>query len=120
MERPIITTLLDLLQALYVDNCHGRKTAAYVVSYQQGEAEVREHFDDGRGHSGAFTCDTAPLDWTVFTEARDARYITGVLEPGYVSTTKFKLSEQGQQRLFRILEEAAVAHIAAAAESGAE
>lgn len=120
MERPIITTLLDLLHALHINIFHGRKTDAYVVSYRQGAAEVREHFDDGKGHSGAFTCDMTPLDWTVFTEARDARYITGVLEPGRVSTTKFKLSEQGERELSRLLEEAAATHIAAAAESGAE
>ncbi len=120
MEMPTITTLLDLLHALHIDIFHGRKTAAYVVSYRQGEAEVREHFDDGKGHSGAFTCDTSPLDWTVFAEAKDARYITGVLEPGRVSTTKFKLSEQGERELSRLIEEAAVAHIAGAAESTAE
>lgn len=103
-QNPPITTLLDLLEILYIDPLFGdyRKTGARVHYWMPGEPEVREYFDDGHGHSGAFSQETIPLDRMVFREALEKEYIAGVLKPGYVSTTEFKLTNAGKKELFRL------------------
>lgn len=110
-EKPPITTMLDLLDLLYLDPLFGdyRKTGAQVQSFQPGEAEVRESFDDGNGHSGAFSASTTSLDWNVFQEALGERFITGILKPGYVSRSEFKITVHGREELFRLRKEAEVA-----------
>ena len=97
-----ITTMLVLLEALYIEPFNHRKTGALVKCYPQEEPEVLEHFDDGHGHSGALFSKTSPLDQEVFQEALVREYITGVLEPGRVSTTEFKLTESGIRELSRL------------------
>ncbi|MCR4276029.1 MAG: hypothetical protein NUV90_01460 [Candidatus Parcubacteria bacterium] len=97
-----ITTMLVLLEALYIGPFNYRKTGALVKCYPQEEPEVLEHFDDGRGHSGALSTKTCPLDREVFQEALVREYITGVLEPGYVSKTEFKITEFGIRELSRL------------------
>lgn len=95
-ERPPITTIEGLLEALVIEY-GSRKYAAKVHRFQSAKAEVVEYFDDGKGHSGAFTSDTTQLDLAVFQEAIDKRYITGKLEPGYVSKSDFRLTERGEE-----------------------
>lgn len=100
--NPSITTMLGLLEALYIGPFDYRKTRATVKCYPQEEPEVREHFDDGRGHSGALSTGTSPLDREVFEEALAREYITGVLEPGHVSKIVFKITEFGVRELSRL------------------
>ncbi len=114
-KNPPITTVRGLLEALYSDPLFGdhRKTGARVRCFQPGQPEIIEYYDDGRGHSGAFTSATTPLDREVFQEALHAGFISGVLEPGYVSTIEFEMTDQGKQELFRLWREAKAAEKAA-------
>lgn len=91
-----ITTIEELLEALAIEY-GSRKYAAEVRRFDPMKPQVIEYFDDGKGHSGAFSSQTSPLDLKVFQEALDKRYITGKLEPGYVSKIEFKLTELGEQ-----------------------
>ncbi len=115
-KNPPITTLLGLLEVLFIDQLFGdhRKTGARMKCFLPSPPEVVEYFDDGHGHSGAFSQGTIPLDQGVFDEALREGYIAGVLEPGYVSRTEFKLTDQGKRELLRLTREAMAAERAAA------
>lgn len=102
-ENPPIETMMGLLAALFVDAFGSRKVDARVKSYRKEEANVWEYFDSGKGHSGAFSDQRTPLKWGIFVEAQEAQYISGVLEPGYVSTTDFKLTDLGKKEFFSLL-----------------
>lgn len=90
-----ITTLGALMSAMTID-WGSRKTYAeihYVVHQGEVTCRVDEHFDDGKGHSGAFTSTRSDVDVLVFEEAKSKGFITGKLEPGYVSTREFVLTD---------------------------
>jgi hypothetical protein len=103
-EEPPITTMIGLLEALCMDVFSTRKTGARVKSYRSDIINVYEYFDSGRGHSGAFSQEITPLNREVFDKAKADRYISGVLEPGYVSDVEFELTELGRRELFRLWE----------------
>lgn len=97
-ENPPITSIERLLEVLYVEMWGTRKTSAIVRIRGNGkEVEVIENFDDGKGHSNAFTSEYHPLDWSVFEEAFHLRYISGLLRPGYISTSEFGITREGNQ-----------------------
>jgi hypothetical protein len=56
---------------------------------------LEEYYDDGRGHSGAFTTDFTPIIEPVFVEACAAGFISGKLMPGFVSKNHFCLTDLG-------------------------
>ncbi len=97
-DNPPITSLEQLLGVLYVEMWSTTKTSAVARIRGNGiEAEVIEYFDDGKGHSNAFTSEYHPLDWNVFEEALQMRYISGILKPGYVSKSEFIITREGVQ-----------------------
>lgn len=105
-ENPPITTMMALLEALYVESfCNNRKTMGLVRRYGPSELDVWQYFDDGKGHSGAFSATTASLDPSVFKEAQEKGFVTGVLKLGYVSTYEFKIAKEGEDELFRLFRE---------------
>lgn len=87
-----ITELGALMDAMVID-WNSIKTYVEVRLTSQDMCEVREHFDDGKGHSGAFTCNTTEVDPLIFLEAQSRGYITGKLMPGFVSKREFVLTE---------------------------
>ena len=95
-ENPVCSTMPELL-TLMTREWGSRKTGAVLHRYRFTPSTlfVREHFDDGKGHSGAFTSDDTPVTEEVFQKALDERYISGKLEPGYVSTCEFRITELG-------------------------
>ena len=105
-KRPPITTITELLESLYIEPMSRDRRYLARLQYLPPEIEVIEFYDDGGGHSNAFTQETTPVSKELFLEARQERYITGVLEPGYVSSWRFKLSETGREGLFALRKEA--------------
>lgn len=93
--KELIATIDDLLEALVIEY-GSRKYATLVQCLHKDSPEVIECFDDGKGHSGAFTRETTPLDPDVFEEALEKRYLSGKLKPGYVSKIEFNLTRIGR------------------------
>lgn len=96
-ENALCSTMPELL-ALMTREWGSRKTGAVLHRYRSTPSMlfVREHFDDGKGHSGAFSSEKTPITEEVFQRALDERYISGKLEPGYVSTCEFLITELGK------------------------
>jgi hypothetical protein len=93
-----ITTLGALLDAMWAE-MGSRKYAAKIHYFESiPECKAEEFFDDGKGHSGAFTSDIAEVEVAIFEEARTKGYVTGVLKPGYVSKTEFVLTDNERLR----------------------
>ncbi len=86
-----ITTIGALANALVIQ-WGSRKTHAEIFYAEDSSCTVREYFDDGKGHSDAFTTQYSNVDLSVFAEARSKRYVQGKLMPGYVSTIQFVLT----------------------------
>ena len=107
MGQKPITTMLELLAVLYTSPFNSNKTNA-VFHRRSGDGTdnfVREHFDDGKGHSGAFTNrDTQKIPDELFQEALREGFIKGVLEPGYVSEREFTLTDMGRMEYAHLLE----------------
>ncbi len=88
-----ITTLGALLNAMWTKDYWSRKTYAEVVYLPSNICRAREYFDDGKGHSGAFSCQISEVDTAVFEDAREKKYVTGRPEIGYISKTDFVLTD---------------------------
>lgn len=95
-----ITELGALLSALWRNQWGTKKTYAHIYRFLPDTCKVQEHFDDGKGHSGAFTSEITDVAIPVFQEAQQKGYITGKLELGYISTKEFVLTNDS-----RLLEE---------------
>ncbi len=95
-EKKVCSTMPELL-ALMTREYGSRKTGAVLHRYHSTPPLlfVREHFDDGKGHSGAFTSAETPITEEVFQKALEECYISGKLEPGYVSTCEFLVTDLG-------------------------
>lgn len=93
-----ITTLGALLDAMWVEMGSRKYAATITYSPSVPECKVEEYFDDGKGHSGAFTSNISAVDTAVFLEAKTKGYVTGKLEPGYVSEIRFVLTENESLR----------------------
>ena len=94
-----ITVLGALLDAMYVE-MGGRKYNAVTHYFESTrECKVEEFFDDGKGHSGAFTNNIADVELAVFEEARKKGFITGAPEPGHISKNEFVLTDNAMLRL---------------------
>lgn len=96
-QKPRIETLEKLLEIMCSSSGDSKRTRVYLVRYGELDVFVREHFDDGKGHSGAFWSENTPVAEAVFQEAKLYSCITGKLEPGYVSQNEFVLSEEGER-----------------------
>ncbi|HUQ30061.1 MAG TPA: hypothetical protein VM103_00905 [Candidatus Paceibacterota bacterium] len=88
-----MTGLLQLLTTVW----NSGKTGATLFRLSESETYVEEYFDDGKGHSGAFTHKTTSITPSLFDKARSQCYIKGKLEPGYVSTREFLITEEGKR-----------------------
>lgn len=106
--REPFTDLLDLLSHLIG---HDRQTGAVIEVFRPTDREpemkilLHEFFDDGKGHSGAFTDRLTPVDPELFSRVVQERYVTGVLKPGYVSDTEFVVTKYGREERWRLEEE---------------
>jgi hypothetical protein len=100
-----IKTMSEFLESMYVDSS-GRKYRAVVTYRKKEQPYITESFDDGKGHSGAFTSEVSLVDLSVFNEAFDKHYITGLVMPGYISQTEFKLTDWGTNALSELRKEA--------------
>ncbi len=105
-----VTTMLGLLGILYCDMFGHRKIGAVVNRSRllngPDKITVEEFFDDGKGHSGAFTSQSTSVEPGIFQEALSRRFITGLLKPGYVSDIEFEITDDGRHELFRLRIEA--------------
>lgn len=94
-----------LLTALYCGSYNSQKTRA-VLHWDRAIGDekwfVCEHFDDGKGHSGAFTSRDTSVANEVCEEAKKNHLIKGLLMPGYVSQYQFELSRYGLDEYFRL------------------
>lgn len=100
-EKGPISTMTGLLRAM-TREYGSRKTGAILHRLRSTPLEiyVEEFFDDGKGHSGAFSSEDTPVTEEVFQQAIRERYIGGKLEPGYVSQWEFVITEFGQQTYY--------------------
>lgn len=100
-EKGPIATMTALL--ILMANDYGtRKTSATLFRSRFPSAPakgitIKEYFDDGKGHSGAFTNRVTPVTLDVFEKACAEKYISGQLEPGYVSDWKFSITDLGRR-----------------------
>jgi len=105
-----ITTVRELLMRLYCEwMLDSNKTETAVFYYTKHPERHRsngiwleENFDDGRGHSGAFTTDYTPVTKEVFLEARAFGFIEGQIQPGRISEHCFRISELGEAEYNRL------------------
>jgi hypothetical protein len=105
-----IGTIPELLVGLYCEWMLGSdKTEAAVFYYTDhpenypcGGIYLEENFDDGKGHSGAFTTDHTPVAKEVFLEARALGFISGQVKPGRVSKHCFRISKLGENEYNRL------------------
>lgn len=91
-----ISTMMGLLRAMA--RAYGsRKTGALlrILRSTPPKVFVEEYFDDGKGHSGAFTSDCTDVVPKLFERALVERYVSGVLKPGYVSSCEFAITDFG-------------------------
>lgn len=100
-EKGPIATLTGLL-VLMGSEYGTRKTGATLLysrlnAATEDEIIIREYFDDGKGHPGAFTDQTTLITREVFERALENRYISGILKPGYVSNWEFSITDFGQR-----------------------
>lgn len=111
MKLEKITTLKEALIALAVDG-FDRKTRAILLRdrfYPKGtsllvtEYYIEEYFDDGRGHSNAFSSNRRRLSGKVALELLRGYYVEGLLKPGYTSDREYKLSRWGRDKLNNLL-----------------
>lgn len=109
-QKETIETLEKLLGILYPAWSNRGKTHADLVRYRQSEIFVREYFDDGKGHSGAFSSINTPVAEAVFEQAKTLGYIQGKLKPGYVSSGEFVLSKYGEEVSLKNFRKAQEAH----------
>ena len=104
-DRQPITTMLALLTALYCDPFDHRETKA-VLHWDRAIGHekwyVREHFDDGRGHSGAFTASDTPVAKEVAEEARKQFFVEGVRHWGYTAQDEFCINRHGTEECSRL------------------
>ena len=107
-KREPFTELLDLLSHLIGSD---RQTGAQIEIYRPTEREpemkilLHEFFDDGKGHSGAFSDRLTPIDPELFQLVVQERHVSGVLKPGYVSDTEFTVTQFGRAERWRLEEE---------------
>lgn len=109
-ENPPITDMLGLLEILYNDPLFGdhRKVKA-VLHWDRiiGNEKwyVREHFDDGKGHSGAFTSDVTFVAKEVAEEAKKQFFVEGVPHWGYTAQDEFRINRHGIDEYHRLSNE---------------
>ncbi|HUY05564.1 MAG TPA: hypothetical protein VMV62_02540 [Candidatus Paceibacterota bacterium] len=101
-EKKPISTMMGLLRAM-IREYGSRKTGAILrcIRSTPPEIYVEEFFDDGKGHSGAFTSDRADVVPELFERALHAHYLSGKLEPGYVSDWEFEITDSGRDEYWR-------------------
>lgn len=107
-----IVTLTELLEIMFIPYLESRKTSVelfFCTSDGKRKIHVTEYFDDGKGHSGAFTSRNTPVAEKVFLEARRKGFISGKLEPGYTSRSCFLLTGLGKEEHVRLENERRVA-----------
>lgn len=86
-ENKPITELGGLLSALYCE--YGSRKTSAVVRRHGNDCSVEEHFDSGKGHSGAFWSEVSKLSLEVFDEAKCRGFISGKPQIGYTSDWEF-------------------------------
>jgi hypothetical protein len=107
-DREPFTELLDLLSHLIGGD---RQTGAQIEVYPPTDREpetrilLREFFDDGKGHSGAFSDRLTPIDPDLYRRVVQEGYVSGVLMPGYVSDSEFRVTPFGRAERWRLEEE---------------
>jgi len=91
--------MLDLLKRMAPGDWNSRKTGATLrcIRSTPPKVYVEEYFDDGRGHSGAFTSDCTDVAPELFERALREGYITNKPEWGRVSGWEFIISESGER-----------------------
>lgn len=110
-ELPVtnMVVLLEIMSRGFMS--HKTGAALHRVRSSPPETYIEEVFDDGHGHSNAVTKKRTPITEELFQRVVRERFVEGVLEPGYVSQTKFVLSLQGRdvyvvkQRLVQLARE---------------
>ncbi len=110
-KKPIVTMKEFLEHMFFRDFLNHEKTGAR-VEYWKGQTEqpkVIEFFDDGRGHSGAFSCDETPVELAIFKEALREYFIEPKPIMGGVSSYEFVLTRHGEGTLFELREKERVA-----------
>ncbi len=90
-DGEVITELGALMDAVHIE--YGSRKYSAGVELIGDTCVVRECFDTGGGHSGAFRDSVAPVLMSVFHEAVKLGYIAGKLMPGYVSKTEFVVTQ---------------------------
>lgn len=97
-EKKPFSTMMGLLRAM-TREFGSRKTGATLMRIRSTPLRiyVEEYFDDGKGHSGAFTSDCTDVVPEFFERAQCERFISGKLEPGYVSQWEFVITELGEE-----------------------
>jgi hypothetical protein len=100
-EKKPITTMMGLLRAM-TREYGSRKTGAILkrASSTPPEIYVEEYFDDGKGHSGAFTSDRTDVTPELFDRAWQKGYLHGKFEIGYVSDWEFKVTDFGTETYY--------------------
>ena len=98
-ERAVCSTMPELLARMADGGWGSRKYIAVLHRFPSTPQKlfVREHFDSGKGASNAFSSEDTPVAKEVFEKALMERYISGKLEPGYVSTHEFLITKLGEQ-----------------------
>jgi hypothetical protein len=104
-----ITTMMGLLEALFVDKSDTRKKCACAWICLSDDIYVYQHFSGGPEHLNVSYCAAAHLDWDIFTDAINAKYMAGLQRGGYVSETEFQITVEGENELARLKAKAAAA-----------
>ena len=94
-KNPPIESLEKLLKTLHMPSEERTKTFAELIINSPSVFFVREHFDDGKGRSGAYSSADTSVTEEIFQQARSRGYIRGKRKPGYVSETEFIISDSG-------------------------
>ena len=112
MREKEIVTVAELLEIMFIPFLESQKTNVELFFCTLGgkrKIHVTEYFDDGKGHSGAFTSKDTPVAEEAFLEAQREGFISGKLEPGYISRSCFLLTSLGKEKRVRLENERVVA-----------
>jgi hypothetical protein len=95
--NPNITTLPELLEAMWVRDFLSRKTGASLFIFlDRDHGTLRQDFDSGKGSSNAFWNEYADVDLHVCMSAVAEKYVVKKPIMGGVEETEFVLTEDKQ------------------------
>ena len=98
-KKEVCSTMLDFLRRMAPGDWNSRKTGAVLIRFRSTppELNIKESFDSGKSGSNALWSTYTATTEELFVKAVAERYISGKLEPGYVSQWEFLITKLGKQ-----------------------